>query len=44
MLDRAINTDTGKLDLSRFSSSLKNSNKDLHQYATTLMSIGSSGQ
>ena len=43
-LAKAVNIDTGKLDLSRFSSSLKNSNKDLHQYATTLMSIGSSGQ
>jgi len=36
--------DTGKLDLSRFSSSLKASNKDLNTYCNTLLSTGNEGQ
>jgi hypothetical protein len=43
-LSRAVDVDTGKLDLSRFSQSLKASGKDLNSYCDTLMSIGPVGQ
>lgn len=43
-LSKAVNVDTGKLDLSRFSSSLKTSNKDLSIYCNTLLSTGEKGQ
>ena len=43
-LSRAVNVDTGKLDLSRFSQSLKASGKDLTSYCNTLLSIGPAGQ
>ena len=43
-LSKAVNVDTGKLDLSRFSSSLKASNKSLSDYTTTLLSVGETGQ
>ena len=43
-LSKAVNIDTGKLDLSRFSSSLKSSNKDLSSYCNTLLSTGEKGQ
>ena len=43
-LSEATNVNTGKLDLSRFSSSLKASNKDLSTYCTTLLSTGEKGQ
>ena len=43
-LSKAVNTDTGKLDLSRFSSSLKASNRDLSTYCDTLLSTGEEGQ
>lgn len=43
-LSKAVNVDTGKLDLSRFSSSLKTSNKDLSIYCDTLLSTGEKGQ
>ena len=43
-LSKAVNTDTGKLDLSRFSSSLKASNKDLNTYCNTLLKTGQQGQ
>ena len=43
-LSKAVNVDTGKLDLSRFSSSLKASNKDLSSYCQTLLSTGEKGR
>ena len=43
-LNKAVNVDTGKLDLSRFSSSLKTSNKDLSTYCQTLLSTGEKGR
>ena len=43
-LTKAVNVDTGKLDLSRFASSLKTSNRDLTSYANTLLSTGHQGQ
>lgn len=43
-LNKAVNVNTGKLDLSRFSSSLKASNKDLNSYCTTLLSTGATGR
>ena len=43
-LSKAVNVDTGKLDLSRFSSSLKASNKTLTEYCNTLLSTGEVGQ
>ena len=43
-LSKAVNVDTGKLDLSRFSQSLKASGKDLNSYCNTLLSIGPTGQ
>ena len=42
-LQKAINVDTGKLDLSRFTASLTNSGKTLQQYANTLTRIGPAG-
>ena len=41
---KAVNVDTGKLDLSRFASSLKANNKDLNTYCSTLLSVGPTGQ
>ena len=43
-LSRAVNVNTGKLDLSRFSNSLKANNKSLNEYATTLLKTGEVGQ
>lgn len=43
-LSKAVNVDTGKLDLSRFSASLKASNKDLTTYYNTLMNAGIQGE
>ena len=43
-LQKAVNINTGKLDLSRFASSLKTSNKDLSIYANTLLNTGKQGQ
>ena len=43
-LQKAINVDTGKLDLSRFTASLTNSGKTLQQYANTLTRIGPTGE
>jgi TP901 family phage tail tape measure protein len=42
-IQRAINVDTGKLDLSRFATSLVTSGKSLEHYRNTLMSIGPAG-
>ena len=42
-LQKAINTDTGKLDLSRFATSLKNSKKDLEHYRDVLSKLGPDG-
>jgi hypothetical protein len=39
-----VNLDTGRLDLSRFSSSLKASNKSLSEYCNTLLSTGEVGK
>ena len=43
-LSKAVNMNTGKLDLSRFSASLKSSNKDLTHYCNSLNSIGIDGK
>jgi hypothetical protein len=43
-LSAAVNVDTGKLDLSRFSTSIQASGKDLKTYANQLMAIGPEGQ
>ena len=43
-LSKAVNVETGKLDLSRFSSSMKASNKDLQTYMTNLLAVGTTGQ
>ena len=43
-IQKAINVDTGKLDLSRFSTSLSNSGKSLEHYRATLTSIGPDGE
>lgn len=43
-LSKAVDVDTGKLDLSRFSQSLKASGRDLNSYCDTLLSIGPMGQ
>lgn len=43
-LEKATNVNTGKLDLSRLSSSLKSSNKDLNTYYSQLIRCGSQGQ
>lgn len=42
-LNRAMNADTGKLDLNRFSQSLKSSGKDLKSYYNDLNKIGPAG-
>ena len=41
---KATNVDTGKLDLSRFSTSLKAANKSLQSYSQDLINIGPTGQ
>ena len=43
-LNNAVNVDTGKLDLSRFSASLKAGKKDLSYYSQTLLKTGDSGR
>lgn len=43
-LRAAMNADTGKLDLTRFSSSLKMSGKTLDQYRQSLVKLGPEGQ
>ena len=43
-LDNAINVDTGKLDLSKFSRSLKDSGMELKDYRDQLMLMGSEGE
>ena len=43
-LSAAVNVNTGQLDLSRFSTSLKAAGKDLNQYSQQLLSIGPTGQ
>ena len=43
-LQSAMNVNTGQLDLSRFSTSLKAAGKDLNSYATTLQNVGPQGQ
>ena len=43
-LNAAINVNTGKLDLSRLSTSLKAANKDLNEYYGQLTKIGPQGQ
>lgn len=42
-LSKAVNVDTGKLDLTRLNSSLKQSNQTLQQYAARLTSFGTEG-
>ena len=42
-IQKAINIDTGKLDLSRFAASLSTSGKSLEQYRATLTRIGPEG-
>lgn len=42
-IQKAINVDTGKLDLSRFAASLSTSGKSLEQYRATLTRIGPEG-
>ena len=43
-LNAAVNVNTGKLDLSRLSTSLKAANKDLNSYYNKLAKIGPEGQ
>lgn len=43
-LNRALNVQTGKLDLSKFSSSLKEAGTSLHELNASLLSAGSAGQ
>lgn len=43
-LNAAVNVNTGKLDLSRLSTSLKAANKDLNEYYGQLTKIGPQGQ
>lgn len=43
-LSAAVNINTGKLDLSRFSTSLKSAGKDLNTYSQQLLKIGPTGQ
>lgn len=43
-LNKAFNSTTGKLDLSSFSTSLKNSGRTLQEYQTLLNSMGPAGQ
>lgn len=42
-IQKAINVDTGRLDMSRFSASLKSSGKDLEYFSKTLTRIGPEG-
>ena len=42
-IQKAVNVDTGKLDLSRFATSLASSGKSLDHYRDTLMRIGPEG-
>lgn len=44
MLNSATNVDTGKLDLSRFSASLRQSGKSLQEYQSELRALGPEGQ
>lgn len=44
ILRQAMNTDTGKLDISKFSQQLKQSGKDLSTYATSLQRLGPQGK
>lgn len=43
-LNAAVNVNTGKLDLSRLSTSLKAANRDLNEYYSQLTKIGPQGQ
>lgn len=43
-LQAAVNVNTGNLDLSRFSTSLKASGKDLESYCSKLVTIGPQGE
>lgn len=43
-LESAMNTNTGKLDLSKFNDSLKKSNTSLKDYQKILLKLGSDGQ
>lgn len=43
-LQEATNVNTGKLDLSKFSESLKRSGMSLEQYRKSLMTLGPEGQ
>ena len=43
-LEKAINVNTGKLDLARFSASIKSSERDLSAYMDKLIAIGPAGQ
>jgi hypothetical protein len=43
-LQNAVNTNTGKLDLSKFNTSLKMSKATLSQYSSSLLSLGPTGQ
>ena len=43
-LQAAVDVNTGKLDLSRFSTSIKSSGKNLNDYYNTLIKIGPQGQ
>lgn len=42
-IQKAVNVDTGKLDLSRFAASLSSSGKDLNHFRDTLVRIGPEG-
>ena len=43
-LSKAVNVDTGRLDLNRFSNSLKLSKKELKDYYNSLMKLGDQGE
>ena len=43
-LGQAVNTPTGKLDLTKFNASLNNSNQNLSQLSSRLLSAGTTGQ
>ena len=43
-LQKAVNVDTGKLDLSRLSQSMQSAQKDLNYYYQTLTKVGPAGQ
>jgi hypothetical protein len=42
-LNSAINVDTGKLDFSKFMTSISYSNKSLKTYAQSLLNLGHTG-